>query len=154
MDVTSFATLLGSIKTATDIAKLIKDSGITLEQAEVKLKLAELIGALADAKMETAEIQATIGARDDKIRELEKAAMIRGAVKYKDPAYWLATAVGDDGPYCQQCYDNDSKLVRLQDELNGAWECKACKIRFFEPQRRASDEARLKTPIQYPRSGY
>jgi hypothetical protein len=154
VDVTSLTTLLGSIKTAADIAKLIKDSGVTLEQAEVKLKLAELISALADAKMETAEIQANIAARDDKIRELEKAATIRGAVKYQDPAYWLTSAAGEDGPYCQHCYDSDSKLVRLQDELNGAWGCRVCKNQFFEPQRRASDEAQFNTPIQYPRSGY
>jgi hypothetical protein len=154
VDATSLTTLLGSIKTAADIAKLIKDSGVTLEQAEIKLKLAELISALADAKMETAEIQANIASRDERIRELEKAATIREAVSYKDPAYWLSAAGGHDGPFCQHCYDKDSKLVRLQDELNGAWECRACKNRFFEPHRRASDEAEFNTPIQYSRRGY
>ena len=48
-DIATIAAALGSLKTATDIAKLIKDSGSSLEQAEVKLQIAELISSLAEA---------------------------------------------------------------------------------------------------------
>ena len=57
MDLTAVSTLLGSIKTATEIAKLIKDSDVSLEKAETKLKLAELISALADAKIKVTAVQ-------------------------------------------------------------------------------------------------
>jgi hypothetical protein len=52
VDIAILGSALGSIKTATDIAKLIKNSGTSLEKAEVKLQVAELISSLADIKME------------------------------------------------------------------------------------------------------
>lgn len=42
-DIITFAAFLGSIKTATEIAKAIKLSDSSLEKAELKLKIAELI---------------------------------------------------------------------------------------------------------------
>ena len=42
-------TAVGSIKSAIDIAKVLKDGADTLDKAEVKLQLAELISSLADA---------------------------------------------------------------------------------------------------------
>lgn len=154
MDISSITTLLGSLKTATDLAKLINDSGITLEKAEVKLKLAELISALAEAKIETAAVQQTILDRDQRIRELEAERATAEKLQYKDPAYWLQADGGDQGPYCQTCYDTSIKLVRLQDVSDGAWACRACNVTFFEPARRARDEASFSAPIKYPRSGY
>ena len=68
MDIAALSALLGSLKTATDIARFIKDSDLSLEKAETKLKLAELISALADAKIEAAKIQQLL---------LERAANIR-----------------------------------------------------------------------------
>ena len=68
MDIAALSSLLGSLKTATDIARFIKDSDLSLEKAETKLKLAELISALADAKIEAAKIQQLL---------LERAANIR-----------------------------------------------------------------------------
>ncbi|TXI83481.1 MAG: hypothetical protein E6Q40_10930 [Cupriavidus sp.] len=55
--ITTITALLGGVKTATDIARGIKDSGVTLEAAEMKFKLAELISALAGVKMEAATVQ-------------------------------------------------------------------------------------------------
>jgi hypothetical protein len=66
----SVSTLLGSIKTATEIAKLIKDSDVSLEKAETKLKLAELISALADAKIEVMEVQQALLDKDAEVRGL------------------------------------------------------------------------------------
>ena len=48
----AISSVLSSIKAATDIAKLVRESGLTLEKAEVKLKLAELVEKLADAKLD------------------------------------------------------------------------------------------------------
>ena len=59
-EISTISAILGSVKTATEIAKLIKDSYFSLEKAEMKLKLAELISALADAKIEISEIQELI----------------------------------------------------------------------------------------------
>ena len=154
MDMTSLTTLLGSIKTATEIAKLIKDSGATLEQAEMRLKLADLIGALADAKLEIATVQGAMADREARIRELEEAARIRDTVRYEDPSYWLESSTGRSGPFCQHCYDTQSKLVRLQDGSDGAWHCLACKGYYRDLGRRAREEAEAAMPINYPRGSY
>ena len=71
-DIAAIASILGSVKTATEIAKLLKDSDLSLEKAEMKLKLADLISALADARIETAEIQSLIAEKDEKIKQLQE----------------------------------------------------------------------------------
>ncbi|WP_421781829.1 hypothetical protein [Kiloniella litopenaei] len=125
-DIAAIAGILGSVKTAVEITKLIKDSSDSLEQAEVKLKLAELIGALADVKMEAAEIQTHLIARDERIRELEQKLKTKDDVVYEAPYYWLINGDDKDGPFCQKCHDVDSKLIRLQNIETGSWHCKVC----------------------------
>jgi hypothetical protein len=49
MDVAAIGSLLGSLKTATDIAKFVRESSVSLERAELKMKLAQLIEALSNA---------------------------------------------------------------------------------------------------------
>lgn len=144
MDITTVTTLLGSIKTATEIAKLIKDSDLSLQKAETRLKLAELIGALADAKMEGVELQQTLGEKDSQIQELEKQLQVRERVTWRQPSYWLKTDEGTDGPFCQQCYDSGQKLIRLQGDGDGCWECKVCKNRYIDPERAAKDDAAVR----------
>jgi ribosomal protein L37AE/L43A len=127
MDLTSITTVLGSIKTATEIAKLIKDSDLSLEKAETKLKLAELISALADAKIEVTDIQHVLIEKDQQIRVLEERFSVKQKLKWVEPNYWVVDGEQKDGPYCQHCYDKNKELIRLQGNGEGYWECKACK---------------------------
>jgi hypothetical protein len=55
-DLNTISSILSRIKVATDLARLIKDRDVSLEKAETKLQLAESISALADAKIETANV--------------------------------------------------------------------------------------------------
>ena len=41
-DITTIAAVLNSLKAATDIAKFLRESDLSLERAELKLKLADL----------------------------------------------------------------------------------------------------------------
>lgn len=150
MDIGSISAVLGSIKTATEIAKLIKDSDVSLEKAEVKLKLAELIGALADAKLEVVGVQQTLAESEDRIRELQKKLEIRAQVKWDDPVYWLEGATGRDGPYCQRCYDSDQKLVRLQGSGDGYYSCRACNSGYTTAEQRAREEAAMRADLANP----
>ncbi|MGC8492563.1 MAG: hypothetical protein ACP5SH_12585, partial [Syntrophobacteraceae bacterium] len=88
-DIPTIVSALSSIKTAVDIAKLIKESSTSLEQAEVKLKLAELISALADAKIEIANVQETLLKKDQLIAELKESQDIREKLRWEMPYYWL-----------------------------------------------------------------
>ncbi len=131
-DIASISSILGCVKTATEIAKLLKDSDLSLEKAEMKLKLADLISALADARIETAEIQSLIAAKDERIAELLAAIETKHNIKYEKPYYWLGEGQERDGPFCQRCFDNGGKLIRLQDYENGYWDCKVCKNTYTD----------------------
>ena len=145
-DLAAISSVLSSIKAATDIAKLVRESGLTLEKAEVKLKLAELVEKLADAKLELASVQDLIEERDRRIRELAQALEIQGKLTFEPPYYWLHSDAGREGPFCQQCYDSEQKLVRLQGYGNGYWDCKTCKNNYTDSTYRVER-------IQYPDSG-
>jgi hypothetical protein len=137
MDVAAISAVLSSIRTATEIAKLIKDSDISLEKAEIKLKLAELISALADAKIEMAEIQQTLLNKDDELRKLREQFVVKENLKWENPYYWIIDEKRKDGPYCQQCYDKNHELIRLQGDGHGYWECKACKNSYVDSSRKS-----------------
>jgi hypothetical protein len=127
MDLTSISAALTSIKTAADIAKLIKDSDSSLERAESKLKLAELMSALAEAKIEVTEIQELLFDKDSQIRALQEQLAIKGRLQWEAPYYWLVNESSKEGPFCQHCFDTDAKLIRLQGNGSGFWDCTACK---------------------------
>ena len=119
--------LLTQTQAAVEIAKFIKNSSDTLDKSEQKLKLAELIEALADIKMETAEIKSLIIEKDEKIQSLENQLKLKNDLKYEAPYYWMINSNDEkEGPFCQKCYDVDSILVRLQGEENDVWNCKNC----------------------------
>lgn len=134
IDLTSIATLVTSIKTATELAKIIKDSGISIEQAETKLKLAELISALADAKIEIANIQTLILEKEETIKELKRKQNLKENLKFEAPYYWLISADEKQGPFCQCCFDNNEKVIRLIEKpcLKGNFTCHVCNTWYGE----------------------
>jgi hypothetical protein len=137
--VTTISTVLGSVKTATDIAKLLKDSDISLEKAEAKLKLAELIGALADVKMQFADVRELLIEKDDEIRKLKDDLKVRENLVFEMPYYWIKTKDDKkDGPFCQACYDKNNKLIRLQGDGTGFWQCQVCKNSYTDSNYDAS----------------
>jgi hypothetical protein len=132
--VTVISSTLASIKTATDIAKLLKDADLSLEKAVLKLKLAELVGALADAKLQIVSVQEVVAEKDKAIKELEQQLSLKGKIKFKRPFYWIQDGDERDGPYCQKCYDSESKLIRLQQRDSCTeWDCLECHSYFTGP---------------------
>ena len=144
MDIASVGALLGSLKTATDIAKFIRTSDLSIEKAETKLKLAELVSALADAKLEAAEVQQVLLEREERIRVLELEAKIHASLIWREPCYWMKAGEGADEPYCQNCYDDTSKLSRLHTDNEGHFECRVCNKSFKSQERKRGDSARIR----------
>ena len=114
-DITAIAAVLGSLKTATDIAKFIRESDISIERAELKLKVADLVSALADVKIELVELQETFAAKEQRIQELESAFQSKDSLIRKYDAYYHANAEGEPlgVPYCLRCWENDHKQRQL-----------------------------------------
>ena len=140
VDIALLGSALGSIKTATDIARLIKDSGTTLEKAEVKFQIAELISSLADIKMELANVQVILIDKDLCISELQNQLNTKKSVIWSKPYYFVGKGDDRDGPFCQQCYDTEQKLIRLQGGGTKGWTCLTCKGYF-------KDENYVRTPL-------
>ena len=123
--------LLTQTKTALDIAKFIKNGQDSLDKSEQKLKLAELIEALAEIKMETAEIKSSMIEKDEEILQLKKQLQLKNDLVYDTAYYWLKTDNDNDGPFCQKCYDVDKQLIRLQKiGKNDLWNCHNCSGTF------------------------
>jgi len=133
MEISAITGALSGIKAASDIAKIIKDSGTSLESAEIKFKLAELIDALADAKIEIADFKELLFKKDDEIKDLKKAISIKQKVVWKEPYYFVIDGSEEDGPFCQRCFDVETNLIRLQSPYkNGYWECTECDKNFTD----------------------
>jgi len=133
--------LFTSVKTATDIAKMLKDAHLSLEKAELKMQIAELISALAEAKINISEVQDAIRRKDDEIRKLKQDLEIEDALEWDPPYYWIKKGDSKDGPFCQCCYDNNKKLVRLIEypQEKGSWECSVCGKHFIDNTYNSSD---------------
>ncbi len=93
MPIATITAALSSLKAATEIAKIIKDSGYTLEKAEIKLKIADMLGSLADTKINLAELQDLLLRKDKMIKELESRLELKEKLKWESPYYWLDSDV-------------------------------------------------------------
>lgn len=129
VDIAMVSAALTSIKTATDVAKLIKDGEKQLDQAEFRLKLADLLGNLADAKIEIVNITELLAAKDAEIRSLQAQLELKDNLIWEEPFYWKITEGQRDGPFCQQCFDASHKLIRCINKgyQKGVWNCHTCK---------------------------
>ncbi len=110
-DVAAISGALTAIKTATEIAKLLRESDRSLEKAEMKLKLADLVSALADAKIQIAEFHELVDQRDARIAELEESFAERDSVVRHADAYYRRNNDGQPtgDPLCLRCWAADHK---------------------------------------------
>jgi|AMFO01.1.fsa_nt_gi hypothetical protein len=134
MDMATISVFLSSVKTATEIAQGLKDSDLSLDKAETKLQLAELISALADAKIQAAMLQDELLTTNRRIREIEEAQRVHDhEMKWDGVVYWREVNSNRDGPFCPQCYDSSKhkSLIRLQKHGSDHWVCPTCKNDYF-----------------------
>lgn len=132
-DIAAISTILSSVKTATDLAKLIKNSELSLSDAETKLQVAELIISLADVKIELADVQQQLIDKDSKIRDLEQELTKKNQMKYDGKFYW---AKGDEVPFCAVCHEKDNKNHHLTFYRGGQYSseryiCKVCDNTYY-----------------------
>lgn len=140
VDLTTISTAISTVKSAYDLSKVISDSAGSLEEAEIKLKLAELMSALADTKSQISDIKTELISKNEKIQELENQIKIQNELEFEQPYYWKVTDGKQEGPYCQKCYDDNKKLIRLQDEKFGSWHCMVCSSYYRDKNYKEPDE--------------
>jgi hypothetical protein len=127
VDITLITAALNSLKAATDIAKFLRESDLSLEKAELKLKLAELISALADAKIQFFEVQEALREKDKHIAELEEAFQTKDELVRQFDAYYAVNSGGKPigVPYCLSCWENYHRKRQLVDDAGNRF-CRVC----------------------------
>lgn len=109
------------ISTIKDILDLLK-KGATVEDQEKIMKLREAILEFQEEKIKLKK----------KVKELQEALEIKESIVYEPPYYFIEKNGEKDGPFCQVCFDNSGKLIRLQEQKQkGLWKCLYCD-EFFE----------------------
>jgi hypothetical protein len=114
-DLATIGAALSSIKTATDIAKFLRESDLSLEKAELNLKFADLLVSLADAKFELVEVQEELAQKDKKIAELTSAFEAKDDLVQSGDAYYIRDEQGEatGKPFCLRCWESDHKQRQL-----------------------------------------
>lgn len=133
-DLATIAAVFSSLKTATDIVKLLRESDLSLEKAELKLKLADLVSALADIKIQLVEVQETLAEKEKRIAELEEAFESRDALVRSQDAYYTVDASGNPvgRPFCLRCWEVEHKKRQLVHDAKDYTKtiCTACGTRY------------------------
>ena len=93
------------LKTAWEVAKALKIATDAIDDAHIKLQMAELISALADAKIEAAE-------NTEKIVELQNVIKTKASLYFDGTKYYRKTDEDmDEGPFCPSCYDSINSAI-------------------------------------------
>ncbi|MFC1543322.1 hypothetical protein ACFL4K_02140 [Candidatus Neomarinimicrobiota bacterium] len=95
-----------------DIVNLIQQG----ETAEAQKQILALREAAIELQEENTELK-------EKVRRLEEG--LKGRLLFKKGVYYIKEDDTRDGPFCQRCYDKETKLVRLQDD-GDHWFCYGC----------------------------
>lgn len=119
---------VAGIKTAWDLAKAVKVSTDAIDDAQIKLQVAELIGALADARIEAAESTELISSLQQQLRS-------KSQMEFNGHTYYkIIEGQNSEGPWCPTCYDVRAQEVRLQPftqrHSSFKWACRECTSKY------------------------
>ena len=104
------ATAISSIKTATEIAQILKVSESSIAEAENKLRIADIMNALADTKIAISEMKDILVAKDEEIASLKKRLEDKRNIDFRNGIYIEKDEAGKQiANYCPRCLDVDIK---------------------------------------------
>ena len=118
-----------SIEASLAVTKLYRDAKSQIDEIELKTKMGELNSNILDAKENILDLRSTLIEKDEEIQRLTEELKLQKDMIFVTPVYWHMAEKGKDGPFCQKCYDDTKKLVRLQTrdaEHGDAWDCTIC----------------------------
>lgn len=121
------AALFSSVNQAVTLGKALVE---IRDQAAMNTKVIEFQQAIMTVQQKAMELQAEQQSLLNRIHALEEECRAHREIEgvtYEAPYYWRTADEKKDGPFCQSCYDKDRKLVRLQGDGEGYWQCNVCK---------------------------
>jgi len=130
MDISSVVVTQKDIDRAIEIVQVLDKQMVQSDNSKGQGDLSELIEILHNTKSNIDIMQNLIKEREQHLEVMKEQSQIEIELHYDEPYYWRVFELGIDGPYCQNCYDSDGKLIRLQEEIRGAWLCLACSANY------------------------
>lgn len=120
-------TAIASLTAALGLVKELREVDTQVSQAEMKLKLAEITSALADAKMSVADTSEEMQARDTHIAELEKLLAYSSdhLIRFNGLYYEQEENEPKGHPYCTVCY-SAGMLIKLAENRNEPGQPSSC----------------------------
>jgi hypothetical protein len=129
-----FASALSALATATQIAKDLRDIDVSMEKAELKLKVADLATTLADARMAILDVQEQLATKDRQIADLVGAMAFRANLLEFHGFKYDANAEGNPVglPYCPRCEAVDGRFIRTAQTIKPGrpFACPQCKSEY------------------------
>jgi len=126
------ADIITSVSTAITIAKRLNEISKNIQDAEFKNLLADLSLELADTKLKLSEIIIENSDLKEKISNIEHSKGLGEKLQVKDGMYYSDSG---DGPFCTACYDSNGKKI-LANQLKGnfarlaRFSCPHCKATY------------------------
>ncbi len=130
MELTTVATALGIVEKVSKGLNWVRDRARASKDADLKESISDLYNDFLDLRSvivrlteENAELQRQLDAEKEKPESRQV-----GEANY----YF----VGEEGPYCQPCYDDKGKLIRFTPQHHHAGgtrrQCRVCRNVFIE----------------------
>jgi hypothetical protein len=126
---------ISAVGAALGVVKELKAIENQFDQALLKLKIAELTSALADAKLGLVDVSEQLHAKDEEIAELKRLVRYRAdnLVDYNGYRYPSKDGKPDGIPYCPACEAKDRLFIRLVQDMaapHHPFKCPHCKANY------------------------
>jgi len=85
-DIAAIIAAISHLTTATDVVRYLRDAEQVFKTADLKLRIADLVDALANAKLALTDVQELLSANDEEIKRLREALKLKGeVVRHRTP---------------------------------------------------------------------
>ena len=120
---------IGALKGASEIVKQIMTADRALDQAALKLRMAEVLEAVAEARSALIDVKQELADRDDEIAKLKATFAQAAELKKLDGGY--SYVIGDNGqplgaPICPKCHVDGAIMQMVQAGDPDRAQCPKC----------------------------
>lgn len=110
--------ILRSLNQANDIGLRIRSAGFVLDKPDMKACLAELAGAISEAKMELGILQGHLQDKDAELKAMGERLHTKAILRRRGDAYYKSKDNQVYGqPYCSYCWESGQKLFHLHNRI-------------------------------------
>lgn len=127
-----WAGALSAVATAVGIAKDLREVDKGLDQAEMKARLADVIGNLADVKIALTDARQEARDKDEEIARLKSAFVFKSTLVEKEGFKFETFPDGEPKgePFCPRCEQNFGRFYRLNWASAYKYDCPECKAGY------------------------